>query len=235
MQDNRKISICIPTWERDGLLFKSFEQVHDDERVSEIIIVDDCSNQGLYDLLIEKCKAYSKVKLFRNAHNQDCYKNKAISVSHATNDFCILFDSDNVLDKEYIDRIFEIQEWDKHTAYLPSFAKPLFSYTQHEGVTITRENAASYIMQSMMSTCLNCMNYFVHGKEFLRVRDEDVNPHTSDSLFQNYNWLKHGNKLYIVKDLHYEHLVHQESHYIKNHEKTGKFHNELMQKIFELR
>jgi len=38
MTDSRRISICIPTWERFEMLFKSFEQVISDKRVCKITI-----------------------------------------------------------------------------------------------------------------------------------------------------------------------------------------------------
>ena len=39
-----KISICIPTYERDEILLESFSEIISDDRVSEIIILDDCSS-----------------------------------------------------------------------------------------------------------------------------------------------------------------------------------------------
>jgi glycosyltransferase involved in cell wall biosynthesis len=47
-QDDRKISICIPTWERTDLLLDSFASVYSDNRVSEIVIVDDYSSEETY-------------------------------------------------------------------------------------------------------------------------------------------------------------------------------------------
>jgi len=43
MRKISKISIAIPTYERVQMLFESFSQVHDDDRVDEVVIVDDAA------------------------------------------------------------------------------------------------------------------------------------------------------------------------------------------------
>jgi glycosyltransferase involved in cell wall biosynthesis len=237
--DNRKISLCLTNYNRVELVFESFRQVIDDERISEIVISDDCSDLEIYQQIKGIVSALNalhgdKIKLFRTINNRDCYENKMVAISHATNDWCIIFDSDNVMDKSYLDRLYEIQEWDNNTAYMPSFAKPLFSYVAYEGVTLSKENIAEYIDKPMVSTCCNCMNYFINRNEYLKVWQNDITPHTADSLLQNYNWFKAGNKMLIVANLHYEHLVHDGSHYKNNVHKTGNLYQEITDKIKQL-
>jgi hypothetical protein len=144
-------------------------------------------------------------------------------------------DSDNIIDTEYLDRIYSFPEWDAKTAYMPSFAKPLFSYVAYEGVTFTRGNIADYISRPMVSTCLNCMNYFVNRHEYARVWQGDIVPHTADSILQNYNWLNGGNGIHIVPSLSYYHRVHDGSHYKQNVHKTGMLYADVEQKIKKLR
>lgn len=216
---------------RNELLQESFISVYGDERVSEIVIIDDCSDMVIFDKILAWSKKLPKIRLFRNLKNRDCYENKMTAVAFAKNDFCILLDSDNIIDTSYIDRIFEIKEWDRKIAYMPSFAEPLFNYKAYEGVTFTRENIAEYIGKDMVSTCLNCMNYFVNCTEYTRVWQADIDPHTADSILQNYNWMAAGNGIYIVPDLKYHHRVHDGSHYKQNVHKTGNLYDEIEQKI----
>ena len=68
--DNRKITISLPTWNRDDLLFQSFEKVYNDERVSEIIISDDASDKEIFESVFAKSKLLQKVKLYKNFTNQ---------------------------------------------------------------------------------------------------------------------------------------------------------------------
>ena len=65
----QKISLCITTYNRNAYLFKSFEQVINDDRIGEVVIVDDCSELGLYQHIAERCKYNPKIKLFRNESN----------------------------------------------------------------------------------------------------------------------------------------------------------------------
>lgn len=238
--EDRKISLCLTNYNRVDLLFESFAQVIDDERISEIVISDDCSDLTIYQQVKGTVSALNalygdKIRLFRNINNRDCYENKMIAISLASNEFCIIFDSDNTLDKSYLDRIYEIPQWDNHTAYMPCFAQPLFNYQAYEGITLTKENIAEYIDKPMVSTCCNCMNYFVNREQYLKSWQKDITPHTADSLLQNYNWLKDGNKIFIVPNLFYTHLVHDGSHYKNNVHLTGNLYQEIEEKIKQLK
>lgn len=233
--DYRKISVCIPTWEREEMLFESFMGVYDDSRISEIIIVDDCSDINLFERVQNFCKFHPKIKLFRNETNINCYANKRTVIGKATNDWAILLDSDNKIDTNYLDVIYGLEVWCKGVAYMPSWAKPLFNYKEYEGVFLNKINIAKYIDKPMVSTCLNCMNYFVDTDTYCDVWQSNINPHTADSLLQNYNWFNHGHAMYIVPNLHYEHRVHDGSHYKNNIHLTGSLYNEIENKIRQLK
>lgn len=233
--DNRKISLCIPTWEREEMLYESFMGVYEDPRISEIVIVDDCSNPDLFERVQNFCNFHPKIKLFRNAINLDCYRNKREAISKAANQWLIILDSDNIIDTSYLDRIFEIKEWTKDVAYMPSFAMPLFNYEAYEYVLFSKYNIAEYIDKPMVSTCLNCFNYFVNRDEYLKVWQSDIDPHTADSLLHNYNWLCANNLIYIVPKLYYQHRVHDGSHYKNNVHLTGNLYHEIENKLRQLK
>jgi glycosyltransferase involved in cell wall biosynthesis len=220
------------------MLYESVQQVLDDERVSEIVIVDDHSELNSYIDIGHQFKHYPKVKLFRNDFNIDCYRNKREAISKATNEWVIILDSDNIITKTYIDRIENlwIAGLNAKTVYQPSHAKPHFSFITYEGLLINKFNVSRHMVDSTFQTMLNAMNYFVNRDEYLKVWDGSVDPVTSDSIFQNYNWLKAGNNIYIVPGLEYEHRVHNGSHYQNNVRRTPSgFHNSIVQKIKDLK
>jgi len=230
----KQLSICIPTWNRYELTIDSFSQVYNDERVKNIIIVDDCSDDEIYVKLALMCRYMDKVHLYQNDTNLDCYRNKREAVSKATTDYCIVLDSDNEIGIDYLDALYK-EEWDEDTILMPSFARPMFDYRDYSGITLTKENLAEYIDKPLIETCLNCMNYFVNAKNYLEVWDGSVDPVTSDSLFQNYNWIMSARKFKIVSGLEYEHKVHDGSHYINNVHRTGDFKDILIEKIRNLK
>lgn len=231
----RKISIAIPNYNRYELLLQSFHCVLGDERVSEIIIQDDHSNYNIYEKVFDAVRDEPKIKLYRNISNQDCYVNKRIVLSHATNDWVILFDSDNIIDSDYIDRLYEFNEWHEDIIYQPCYAKPTFNFKAFAGLTIDRENVHSFVGRKMFDTMLNAMNYFVNRDEYLKVWDGSANPHTADSIYQAYNWFKAGNKMLVVDGMEYIHRIHDGSHYKNNNHKTGNFYDEVVNNLKNLK
>lgn len=232
------ISVCITTYNRTDLLYESFRQVLNDDRVSEIVIVDDHSIEDIWQTIFWQFNGVEKVKLYRNEKNLDCYRNKREAISKATNEWVIIFDSDNILTKSFIDRIENlfVAGLNPKTVYQPSFAKPNFNFTRYEGLLVDKFNVPKYMVDSTFQTMLNAMNYLVHRDEYLKVWDGSIDPVTSDSIFQNYNWLKAGNKIYVVSELNYEHRVHNGSHYQNNVRRTPKgFHEEIVSKLNELK
>lgn len=228
------ITLAITTYNRTGLLYESFRQLISDDRISEIVIVDDASPIEVYQTIAWQIKDISKVKLYRNDANLDCYRNKRQAVKHSTNEWVIIGDSDNIFTPEFVDKLFT-KEWEIDTLWQPSFAKPHFDFRAYTGVYISKANVNQYIGDDTFKTMLNAMNYFVNRDEYLRVWDGSVDPVTSDSIFQNYNWLKAGNSIYVCPNLEYEHLVHDQSHYRLNVRRTEKgFHDSIVTKIKEL-
>lgn len=235
MLDERRISICIPTYNRVGMTLESFEQVYEDERVSEIVIVDDASDWGLFTDLKKICDGLEKVKLYRNLTNQDCYFNKATSIGYATNEWCILLDSDNKIDQSYLDIIFDLH-WEKNCSYMPSFAAPSFNYEQFTGNIITKDNVSQLMGKPLFDTMLNCMNFFINRDEYLKVWQDVENPKTADSIFFNYCWFNTGNEMYVVQNLTYQHLIHSGSHYVNNNHLTpAGLYDSIVQKLKELK
>lgn len=232
---NRKISICLTNYNRYDLLLKSFEQVLNDDRISEIIIVDDHSNAATIASLQALHFTNGKVHIHYNDHNLGVYRNKKRSVELASNEWVIVFDSDNIMTPGYLDRIYSIGKWDDHTSYLPAKAKPKFNYSQFSGMSFDRSNIAQWIRVGQMDCAINCMNYLTNRGQYLKHWDPTVEPISADSIYVNYLQLKAGNKLYVVPGLEYEHLIHAGSHYVLNQHKSTEFHKKIMNKLIQMR
>jgi glycosyltransferase involved in cell wall biosynthesis len=230
----RKISLCITTYNRNAYLFKSFEQVLNDERIGEVVIVDDCSDINLYLAIEERIKYMPKVRLYRNESNVGCYENKKIVVSKASNECVIIFDSDNIIKPDYLDRIFE-QTWDSKTILAPDFAYPVFDYRKFSDVTFRKDNVAQYTFTPGFDCLMNTMNYFVHRDSFVHTWQQKHDIKGADSIYMNYLWLLSGNEIKCLKDLQYFHRVDAEdktehgSNYVEfAHESNPKAIEKLM-------
>jgi len=232
--EHNRISLVLTHYNRFDYLLECVAQVLSDPRIGEIVISDDCSTDGSYERIREHFKDVEKVKIFRNEENQDCYRNKATAMSKATLDWAILFDSDNILTPAFLDVLYLIPVWDSDIVYCPEWAEPHFDYRAFVGVVVSKTNVAHMMAHKHFGTVLNTCNYFVHRQSYLSVWDASVNPHTSDSIYQMYNWFRSGKKLVVQGRLRYFHRVHEHSHFKKNNHKTGDFHLKVENKLKSL-
>ena len=233
----RTVGISIPSFNRPQMTLHSFMKVYHDERIEQITIVDDASTSENWERLVSLCNELGKVKLVRNTTNLDCYANKYAAISHSDMEWNCLWDSDNEFGIDYIDKIFGIETWEENTAYLPSWAQPHFDYRKYEGVTVTKENVRQYVHDATFTTCLNTANFFVNKNFYMKCWDGNVDPHTSDSIYMNLQYLKNNGKLYIVPQLTYKHRVddhkgEQGGHYNMNVHKTPQgFHDGIINEL----
>lgn len=217
-----EISVCITTYNRPAETIRAFEQVYADDRINDIVIVDDKSapsNKIALKQLVSKADKQDKIFLWFNPQNMGCYRNKFNAVQHARNKYVILFDSDNILTPAYVDKLYTLN-WSEASAFLPSFAKPFFDYRHLTG-TYTRKNIGALLCKSNAFTLLNTMNFFVNRTDFEEAYNPAIEPLNADSLYYNYRLLAAGKTLSVVPGLEYEHTVHDGSHF-KQYQRQGR-------------
>lgn len=232
---DKKISLVITTYNRDTMTVNAYSRVIDDERIAEVVIVDDCSS-GRFIERLKKLANHPKVKLFLNQKNLGCYRNKQYAISQATSEYVIILDSDNTIDRKYLDAIYSHQ-WEPAKIIAPEFARPHFDYRHFSGKIIDRNSVKNYIpnaSKNRFDCLINTMNYFVNREEYLRVWDGSIEPWTADTIYQNYQWFKAGNYMFVAPGMQYEHLVHSGSHYQNNVHHTGNLYKEIEKRMMRL-
>ncbi len=200
-------------------------QQHD--TIGEIVVVDDTSVDfaGLRDLLSDE----PKVQLFRNDTNRGVFGNKLEAIARATNEWVITCDSDNQMDRAFLDRVMDADS-DPDTWYCPSFAKTHFDYRKLIG-EYTLANIGQMLDQPMAGCCLNTGNQTVHRDSFMAVfgkyrgqRADLMMPNwlnlsrserqrhywrlvfdANDSFIFNMEWLTAGNTMHVMAGLEYDH------------------------------
>jgi glycosyltransferase involved in cell wall biosynthesis len=210
-----KISIAITSYNRIALTLKSFANVVDDDRISEIIIVDDCSKRPIFEEL-KKGITHPKVKLIQNKENLGMSRNKANAISLCSSEWVIILDSDNDIDSTYLDAFFASFDNNHRTFYCPSFAKPEFDYRKYEGMNFNAISIKSKLKEGSMQCLLNTSNYVVNRDWFASVYRHDESVKETDTHWVNYLNLKAGGSLYVVPGMHYNHLVHKDSGWMQN-------------------
>ena len=99
-QAQRRISLSVltPVFNERHLVAASLARVLalESDLISrlELIVVDDCSDDGSWEILEQIASADSRVQLYR--HHRNCGKGAAIrtALEHATGDVCIVHDAD---------------------------------------------------------------------------------------------------------------------------------------------
>lgn len=230
----RQISIAIPTFERTEWTLRAFEQVLYDDRVREVVLSDDCSSVSEYANLLDCVEGMDNVSLYRNNENIGCYRNKKRAVELSTSEYCILLDSDNIIDTKFIDRLYDYI-WNPSNILAPDMGEPALNYKALSGCILTQENIAGFVDKGNTAMMLNTMNYFVNRGRYLLTFDDSVEPWTSDSIYFNYCWLRAGNRITIVDGLEYHHEIHKNSHYTLHNTKAPGFYEDVLSKLKALK
>jgi glycosyltransferase involved in cell wall biosynthesis len=221
-----KLSICITTFNRYELLKESYAQVIDDPRISEIIIVDDCSTEpGIKEKV--NSLAGGKVKVFHQVKNRGMSMNKRDAIGYASNPWVIIFDSDNIIGPDYLDafeREFNRGEHTRMVIFCPDFAKPTFDYRAYNNLFIDKSNGKKWIVEDNFNCLMNTCNYVVNRDFYLKTYQYNPDHIASDTIWHNYNHLKAGGHFVVVPDMQYFHRVHKGSGFLQ-----GVDHNMRMQ------
>lgn len=114
--DNRKIALVISTYRQFEDLLKSFGKVINDERINEILIVDDNSENNYYWNIEEwlQFDAPEKVRLAQNTQHIGQYLNRRMGILFADGQWILATSSNNIIEPEQIDKLFK-QEWNEKT------------------------------------------------------------------------------------------------------------------------
>ncbi len=240
------ISFAITTYnehEKDnfGWLSECVLAVRDIECISEVVIVDDASEN--YGQLVSCVRGFGdpRIQLSRNDTNQGVFGNKVSAVSHCTNEWVQLCDSDDRMDADHFAKLLELQPWDPQTMYASSWGKPKFTYQSLVGTY----DAAGYVAladrHDPWQPCqMNTGNQFVFRERFVDL----LHPHAirgipagypdvfdystqseaywrrvfdgADSAFYNTRWLLSGGRIQVVDGLEYTHRYNATS--------TGAYH-----------
>ena len=223
----RTISVAIPYYNNSKFMGKTLELLVEDDRINEIIITDDRSKDisRLNDVISQLNT--NKIKLFENEKNLGCYHNKITAVGKCSNDWCILLDSDNYIEQSYLDRIYNITEWDKNTIYAPD--RPItfpgnpsmvMDYRKYSDKYINKELYLKDFNDNTFQCLINTCNYFLPCKEYIKCMNEGFTTYNRDiidcldSAVLFTDWLTNNNKIKVVKNLSYYHRLHPNSNYV---------------------
>ncbi|MFA6094595.1 MAG: family 6 glucosyltransferase [Candidatus Paceibacterota bacterium] len=216
-QTTRKISVAITSFNREKIIHKSLANILNDDRVDEIVILDDGSGEESFTRTKKALSSFhnKKIKLFRRQKNFGILATKIEVASLCTNDWLILLDSDNSILPSYLDSLFNISAWDEYTIYCPSFAYPFLDFRIFSNQIFDFQKIKQGLITKTekLSLFLNDGNFFLHRKKFCDIMNiyKSFNVYASDIIFINYIWLSNQGKLSVLPDCAYIHRIHKKS------------------------
>lgn len=240
-----KLSLCITTYNRYEMTIESFAQVLNDDRIDDIVIMDDCSDPVITQKLMnylrqlnnENHPSAGKINICIQRENVGMSRNKRDAISHAKNEWCIIFDSDNIIDPSYIDAFYNfggfgdafklfssIADIEKFI-FCPDFANPQFDYRAYKcgnnGIgtrsgIYRKQECAHEIKHDDFNCLMNTCNYIVHRDNYLATYQYNPDHIASDTIWHNYNHLRNGGLFCVVPDMQYFHRVHSGSGFMQD-------------------
>lgn len=168
----------------------------------------------------------NKVTVHRNPANLGIFGNKAAVLRLCETERAILLDSDNRIDRAFLDVIYRLPAWDDNVIYCAEQAEPAFDYGRLAGLDMDVQCIRDLMLQRetrhLVRKFLNTSNFFVAAKQHAASVEGylDVDVHAGDSISFAYLWLQRGGTFRVVPDLVYHHRVHDESSMRKSARKS---------------
>jgi glycosyltransferase involved in cell wall biosynthesis len=147
------ISVLIPVFNRVDLIEECvFSALNQTYQNYEIIIVDNCSTDGTWELLSKKYKNQHSVKLFRNKRNIGPVQNWKKCIDLAQGDYSKILFSDDTINYDYLSETIKFME--DNVAFVftaaaigPCKEKSVINYRQKLGLITSK----TYINDAILS------------------------------------------------------------------------------------
>jgi len=216
------ISVAIPYHgDRYEWTMQSIRNVHDHDKVKEIVIVIDKSDVSSPNL-ITSIREFCKVSYISNDKRLLAFNNKIKTVRLCKQPWVALIDSDNVINCEYIDKFLNETKYN-NVIYQPCKGKPALNYESYIGKVIDLKWAKEHIDDLYFDRLINTGNYIFFKSTWIesidKIVDKTYDPFV-DVAYANYYCLKNGMCIKVIEGMEYMHTVHSMSTYVLNSKKS---------------
>ena len=116
------VSILIPVYNRVDLVSKTIDSaINQTYKNTEIIIVDNCSTDGTWKLLLQYALKDNRIHIFRNHENIGPVRNWKRCLDEAKGTFSKILFSDDLMSENFIEET--LKQFDENTAFVISTVK----------------------------------------------------------------------------------------------------------------
>ena len=239
-------SLCITTHNRfDNFLKKNIPKYLENEFISEIIISDESSSTDFERINNHHFyKNSNKLKIFKNEKILGPFLNKLKCCKYAKNNWIVLIDSDNFADLDYFksahDYINKSINLNKESIISPAMASPNFDYSFLDNIILQKNNIINYYDNPMFNCFINTGNYILNKNliDNLYIENElglIEKSSSCDVKLMNLMFLEQflNLNIHVVKNMKYDHVVHDNSIYIQTYMQTQDTINKVNDRFYK--
>ena len=231
----------------DEFLSKNLPKYLENALIAEIVVSDENGNDvaKIRDAFGEQ----PKLRLYKNDRQLGPLLNKLQACSHANNEWIALMDSDNFADvdyfivaKSYIESHIGDQ---KNIILAPCKASPNFDYSLLSGFIYKpgafvenreKENKINMSSCTLMNTGNYVINKYLIENVNLQNERHNINMSPSDVIYFNTILFEQLDlNMHVVPNMVYEHVVHENSTYIKTNHMYTDFSRSIDNRYMQLR
>lgn len=173
----------------------------------EMIIVDDCSNDGSYEKLVELSKQDDKIKLFRNSANKKVGYTKRRCVEEASGDICGFVDPDDRIVANALEDVMDAYKNNADIISTYSKIKLIDEFSQQKGVfNLTKKIKNNH--KTFFNINFEVAHFFTFKKEIYD-QTQGINPKLIISEDQDlYMKLYELGEFYFIDSFQYLYRIH---------------------------
>lgn len=108
MRENPYFSVVMPVYNAEKYVAKAIKSVLDQTfRDFELILIDDCSTDGSYDICREYSERDERVTLVKTDYNKGVSNARNLGIKFVKGQYCTFIDSDDWVDEDLLDHMFD--------------------------------------------------------------------------------------------------------------------------------
>lgn len=105
MQNQELVSVIMPTYKCGQFIGESIRSVQAQTFTNwELIIVDDCSEDGTVDVVLDFKKKDARIQLLQNAYNSGSAVSRNVAIKHAKGRWIAFLDSDDLWEPDKLEK-----------------------------------------------------------------------------------------------------------------------------------
>lgn len=205
LNKNPKVSLLVVTYNQKDYIEECLASLLEQDIDKEIIVMDDHSDDGTWEILLDFKEKHPEIKLYRNEKNLGTVMNRYNSLLHATGEYVFFIDGDDKIISQSVPGLYDIAA--KNDADILEFGMISESGKKitRETLKIEKSDMLSYYQDRKIANFLT--NKLVHKRVYSKVlpliNTELKQPNYSDAVYYLYHFMMNADNLVQAEPIAY--------------------------------